>query len=107
MANINLMLGDCMDLMASKPDKYYSLAIVDPPYGIGGDSLHSERSLKGAGKLRDRSLNKFCSKTRYRVRTGMIRVGLMVRAGTWAVAISRMLLFFDISDHFYVFNFQK
>lgn len=27
--------GDCMDLMRSKPDNYYGLAIVDPPYGIG------------------------------------------------------------------------
>lgn len=32
---INLILGDCMDLMKSKPDKFYDLAIVDPPYGIG------------------------------------------------------------------------
>lgn len=26
---------DCMDLMARYPDKYFELAIVDPPYGIG------------------------------------------------------------------------
>ena len=26
---------DCMDLMAQFPDKYFELAIVDPPYGIG------------------------------------------------------------------------
>ena len=25
---------DCMDFMRDKPDKYYDLAIVDPPYGI-------------------------------------------------------------------------
>ena len=25
---------DCMDLMARYPDKYFDLAIVDPPYGI-------------------------------------------------------------------------
>jgi site-specific DNA-methyltransferase (adenine-specific) len=31
-------LQDCMELMASKPDKYYDLAVVDPPYGIGADS---------------------------------------------------------------------
>lgn len=37
MAIQNLMLGDCMDLMRSKPDKYYDLAICDPPYGIGQD----------------------------------------------------------------------
>lgn len=29
------MQGDCMELMANTPDKYYDLAIVDPPYGIG------------------------------------------------------------------------
>jgi DNA (cytosine-5)-methyltransferase 1 len=28
---------DCMDLMARYPDKYFDLAIVDPPYGIGND----------------------------------------------------------------------
>lgn len=26
---------DCMDYMATLPDKYFDLAIVDPPYGIG------------------------------------------------------------------------
>ncbi len=31
---INAYLGDCMDLMRDKPDNYYDLAIVDPPYGI-------------------------------------------------------------------------
>ncbi|KKK79726.1 hypothetical protein LCGC14_2830600, partial [marine sediment metagenome] len=32
---INLYNIDCMKFMADKPDKYYDLAIVDPPYGIG------------------------------------------------------------------------
>lgn len=34
-AKINMMQGDCMDLMRSKPDNFYDLAIVDPPYGLG------------------------------------------------------------------------
>jgi site-specific DNA-methyltransferase (adenine-specific) len=29
------MQGDCMELMAKTPDKWYDLAIIDPPYGIG------------------------------------------------------------------------
>ena len=29
---------DCMELMAKYPDKYFELAIVDPPYGIGAGS---------------------------------------------------------------------
>jgi site-specific DNA-methyltransferase (adenine-specific) len=37
-------LMDCMELMAKYPDKYFDLAVVDPPYGIGEDG----------GKFRDR-----------------------------------------------------
>lgn len=33
------MQGDCMELMANTPDKYYDLAIVDPPYGLGDEKL--------------------------------------------------------------------
>ncbi len=33
--NVRLHNVDCMDFMRSKPDNYYDLAIVDPPYGIG------------------------------------------------------------------------
>jgi site-specific DNA-methyltransferase (adenine-specific) len=28
---------DCMELLRQTPDKYYSLCVVDPPYGIGED----------------------------------------------------------------------
>ena len=33
--NANLMNCDCMSYMATLPDKYFELAIVDPPYGLG------------------------------------------------------------------------
>lgn len=32
---------DCMDLMSRYPDKYFDLAIVDPPYGIGADKAQN------------------------------------------------------------------
>jgi len=32
--NIRLYNMDCMDLLKDTPDKFYDLAIVDPPYGI-------------------------------------------------------------------------
>ena len=38
---------DCMEGMARYPDKYFDLAIVDPPYGIGAD-------IKNNGKNSDR-----------------------------------------------------
>ena len=35
--NLNLYNCDCMELMGKYPDNYFDLAIVDPPYGGGGD----------------------------------------------------------------------
>lgn len=49
--NIELLNGDCMELMKNTPDKFYDLAIVDPPYGMPKDSTH------GRGKLKNRMLN--------------------------------------------------
>jgi site-specific DNA-methyltransferase (adenine-specific) len=34
MGNIELLNCDCMEYMKNIPDKYFDLAIVDPPYGI-------------------------------------------------------------------------
>lgn len=28
--------ADCMEIMRQYPDKYFDLAVVDPPYGVGG-----------------------------------------------------------------------
>lgn len=36
---IELLNCDCMEYMATVPDKYFDLAIVDPPYGIGAGSI--------------------------------------------------------------------
>ncbi len=39
--NITLYNCDCMQLLKETPDKYYELAIVDPPYGIGADKSNN------------------------------------------------------------------
>jgi site-specific DNA-methyltransferase (adenine-specific) len=36
---IELLNTDCMEYMATLPDKAFDLAIVDPPYGIGAASM--------------------------------------------------------------------
>lgn len=36
--DITLIQGDCMEYMKTVPDKYFDLAIVDPPYVIGMDN---------------------------------------------------------------------
>lgn len=55
MPNINLYNTDCMHFMQSVPDKFYDLAIVDPPYGIGesGSSNHSRSNNAAATKYKD------------------------------------------------------
>jgi len=43
-------LIDCMEFMRSVPDKFYSLAVVDPPYGIGRDGSSKTTSKHGGRK---------------------------------------------------------
>jgi site-specific DNA-methyltransferase (adenine-specific) len=43
--NVSVACEDCMDLMPRYPDKYFDLAVVDPPYGIGKNWL-KDRSRK-------------------------------------------------------------
>ena len=39
-----LYLADCMDLMKDYPDKAFDIAIVDPPYGDGGEGWRVSRT---------------------------------------------------------------
>lgn len=67
---------DCMIAMKEFPDKFFDLAVVDPPYGIGADNFKNgagaskdggklystavkmkNRLNSGGGKLKDRKLN--------------------------------------------------
>ena len=34
---------DCLEAMKEYPDKYFDLAIVDPPYGDGSQNVQVER----------------------------------------------------------------
>ena len=43
---------DCEEYMKAIPDKFFDIAVVDPPYGLNKKSTH------GSGKLKARSLNK-------------------------------------------------
>lgn len=43
------ILGDCMDVMREYPDKYFDLAVVDPPYGGGGVILKDKKRQDSAG----------------------------------------------------------
>jgi site-specific DNA-methyltransferase (adenine-specific) len=45
--SIELTCEDCMELMGRYPDKYFNLAIIDPPYGINISSNIGRRSRDG------------------------------------------------------------
>ena len=53
MSEINFYNIDCIEFMKTKPDNYYDLAIVDPPYGIDADvknNTDKKQSKKSASK---------------------------------------------------------
>lgn len=43
---ISIYNCDCMELLKQTPDNYYSLALVDPPYGIGEDGGDKQRNFR-------------------------------------------------------------
>lgn len=51
---------DCMEAMREFPDKFFDLAVVDPPYGINitgrSQSVNVERERETGGRRRRRSL---------------------------------------------------
>ena len=48
--NINFYNGDNMEFMKNVPDKFYELAIVDPPYGLGIDGQKESKKGKKGGR---------------------------------------------------------
>lgn len=44
MSNSEVFNEDCMQVMARYPDKYFDLAVVDPPYGIGVHKMNYTKS---------------------------------------------------------------
>ena len=55
MAEINFFNCDCIEFMKCKPDKYYNLAVVDPPYGIGINKMNmgGRKTIKPTSKTWD------------------------------------------------------
>ena len=53
--NLKLYHGDCLELMKNYPDKYFNLAIVDPPYGLNFAKTYTGRTVKDKLGLRHTS----------------------------------------------------
>ena len=51
--------ADCMDIMKGYPDKYFDLAVVDPPYGIGEDAKKAASRVRKTKKWLNPSAPKY------------------------------------------------
>ena len=49
---------DCMDGMKQFPDKFFDLAIADPPYGGGAETINEPENISGGGYDMDRTARK-------------------------------------------------
>jgi site-specific DNA-methyltransferase (adenine-specific) len=47
--SVNIIHGDCLDVMRSMPDAAFDCVVTDPPYGIDADSKQRARSDKQHG----------------------------------------------------------
>ena len=49
MSESNVFCMDCMEALKAFPDKFFDLAVVDPPYGINITGRHKNGALVGGG----------------------------------------------------------
>ena len=61
----SFVCGDCMDYLLGFPDKYFELAIVDPPYGIhiekSGRLKNTTQTMYGTINHLIKNISKNCS----------------------------------------------
>lgn len=53
------VLGGCMEGMRETPDKFYDLAVVDPPYGIGEDGRKRDSRVIPSAKWKNPKANPY------------------------------------------------
>ena len=68
---------DCLEAMKEYPDKYFDLAIVDPPYGDGSQNVQVERE-------RERANHTITGSEDSSTNTKLTRTG-----GTWAAKFAK------------------
>lgn len=84
---------DCMEGMSQFPDKFFDLAIVDPPYGDGGENIGGGVD-SGPGST-DTKWNRFRGGTTFRKN---MRGGAASRTGgTWAEKYGKKIIAWDVA----------
>lgn len=81
---------DCMEGMKEFPDKYFDLAVVDPPYGDAGGGLATDTAVgsKGTSIHKLGNAGKWATAPRFQMGGG----GVTRTGGTWAQKFGKKLL---------------
>ena len=100
LCDINLYQGDCMDLMRQYPDKYFDLAIVDPPYGIGMDG--GNVGYKGLNNLKKKNWDKEIPSDEYFQELFRVSKNQIIWGGNYfGLPPTRCYLVWDKGEGFY------
>jgi len=90
---------DCMELMKRYPDKYFQLAIVDPPYGIGDSTLTSGGTWANKYKKGDASWD-VAPTQEYFIELMRVSVNQIIWGGNYfSLPASRCFLIWDKVAH--------
>ena len=83
---------DCMEGMKEFPDKYFDLAIVDPPYGDGGGYLAERNEIRGEIPQVHQSTSSTMPESGQPIHGGRWGGGVSRTGGTWATKFGKKLL---------------
>ena len=91
---------DCMEFMKRIPDKYYELAIVDPPYGIGMDG--GNVGYKGYNNFEKKNWDKEIPPPEYFTELFRISKNQIIWGGNYyGLPATRCFLVWDKGEGFY------
>ncbi len=95
-----LYLMDCMEGMKQFPDKYFELAIVDPPYGIGMDG--GSVGYKGFNNFEKKNWDKAIPDGSYFEELFRVSVNQIIWGGNYfGLRATRCFLVWDKGEGFY------
>ena len=91
---------DCLEFMQLVPDKFYDLAIVDPPYGIGMDG--GNVGYKGNNNLEKKNWDNEIPKKRYFDELFRVSKNQIIWGGNYfGLPATRCFLVWDKGEGFY------
>jgi site-specific DNA-methyltransferase (adenine-specific) len=86
MAKSEIYNLDCLVGMKDTPDRYYDLAICDPPYGIGADKKNAHSSIRDNKKWAEKNWDSEIPKLEYFNELFRVSVNQIIWGGNYFTA---------------------